>query len=144
MHNAFKPVHTFSKILGYAPQTQKVAICYFQSYIFFNLLFTLPKRSSKKFTISGMFYTITLIILKCLLIYVSRSPKKFMKATNSDILNYGIWIQTEVSLVISLWFLLRGSFKISNKWSIMEKFVEIDKILKNEFSMNLCYMELKS
>lgn len=90
-----------------------------------------------------MFYTITLIILKCLLIFVSRNPKKFMKATNSDILNYGIWIQTEVSLVISLWFLLRGSFKISNKWSIMEKFVEIDKILKNEFSMNLCYMELK-
>lgn len=90
-----------------------------------------------------MFYTITLIIAKCLLIYISRSPNKFLKATNSDIINYGIWIQTEVSLVISLWFLLMASTKISYKWTLIETLVEIDEILKNEFSMNLCYKDLK-
>lgn len=90
-----------------------------------------------------MAYTITLIIAECFLIYLSRTPNKFLKSTKSDILNYGIWIQTEVSLVLSLWFLLRGLTKISNKWSIYEKLVEIDEIFKNEFSMNLCYKDLK-
>lgn len=90
-----------------------------------------------------MCYTITLIILKCILIYLSSNPHKFSKVTNSGILNYGIWIQTEVSLVISLWFLLRSLTKITNKWTFTEKLSEIDKIMENEFSINLCYNECK-
>lgn len=90
-----------------------------------------------------MFYTISLITVKCLLILESCNPSKFTKATDSDILNYGIWIQTEVSLIISLWFLLRSLTKISIKWTFLEKLHEIDEIMKNEFSVNLRYNDFK-
>lgn len=88
-----------------------------------------------------MFFTISWIIVKFLLIYVSYDPNKFTKATNSDMLNYGIWIRTEVSLITTLWFLLRASKKVLIKWTVNEKFIEIDQILKNEFSMNLRYKD---
>lgn len=84
-----------------------------------------------------------MIIVKSVLIYLSHSPTKFTKATNSDMLNYGIWIQTEVSLVTTLWFLLRARTKVLIRWTVNEKFIEIDEILKNEFSMNLRYKDYK-
>lgn len=45
--------------------------------------------------------------------------------------------------MISIWFLIRGLSKISNKWETREKFVEIDQILEKEFSLDLCYMDMK-
>ncbi|XP_037034420.1 uncharacterized protein LOC119073214 [Bradysia coprophila] len=110
-------------MMGYAPHPQK--------------------RSAKKFTFSGMFFTISLVITECALIYLSHDPNKFTKATKSNILNYGIYIQTEVSLMLALWFLLRACTKITKKWTVNEQFSEVDQILKNEFSMNLCYRDVK-
>lgn len=45
--------------------------------------------------------------------------------------------------MISLWFILRGLTKISNKWKTYETFVEIDRVLEKEFSFNLSYMNIK-
>lgn len=131
-------------MLGYAPHPQKVNVLSFgnRTHLLWSYKFTL-KRSSKKYTISGIFYTISLVIVESALIYFCHDPSKFTKATNSNILNYGIYIQTEVSLVLALWFLLRSSTKTSKKWTMNEQFSEIDKILKNEFSMNLCYKDVK-
>lgn len=85
----------------------------------------------------------TLAIIKCVMIYLNHDPIEFTKATSSYILNYGLYMQTEVSLVLSLWFLLRACTKASKKWTLNEQFSEIDKVFKKEFSMNLCYKDVK-
>lgn len=81
--------------------------------------------------------------MKVLLIYYNLDPSKFSKATNSKILNYGLWIQTEASLAISILYILLGIKKCSEKWYLMEDFHEIDQDFQKSFYVKYHYVQAK-
>lgn len=70
-------------------------------------------------------------------------PSKFGKATNSYILNSGLWIQTEASLIISILYILFGIKKSSQRWTLLENFKEIDDEFQKSFYLQYYYVQVQ-
>lgn len=82
----------------------------------------------------------SILLFKGFLIYFNLDPSKFSKATNSSILNNGLWIQTEVSLVISILYMLIGIRKNSQMKKLIQNFHDIDQEFSKSFYMKYYYV----
>lgn len=59
------------------------------------------------------------------------------------ILNSGIWIQTEISLVISIVYILIAIRKNSDMWKLLQHFHEIDEEFSKSFFMKYYYIQAR-
>lgn len=74
--------------------------------------------------------------------YTLRDPKLYKNVTNSNILNFGMWGQVMVVMVLNIYFMLLAVVKIDKKNSILQKFKKIDDILFQNYHVELYYEKL--
>lgn len=100
-------------------------------------------NAADKFNLIGTMHVVSILSLKVFLIYFNLDPSKFSQATNSQILNNGLWIQTEVSLVISMFYMLIGMRKNSQMWTLLQNFHDIDQEFSKSFFLKYYYVQGK-
>ncbi|KAJ6642283.1 hypothetical protein Bhyg_07230 [Pseudolycoriella hygida] len=91
--------------------------------------------------IFGTIHMVFIIFIKLLLILYNWSPSAFSKATNSSILNIGLWMQTEASLAISIFYIIVGMRKNSDMRILLQRFDEIDQQLIKFFFLKFDYVK---
>lgn len=74
--------------------------------------------------------------------YTLRDPIVYKNVTSSKILNFGIWAQLIVVIVLNICFMLLALLKIDGKNEILRKFKEIDDILVKNYHVELYYMKI--
>lgn len=74
--------------------------------------------------------------------YTLRDPKLYKNVTNSNILNFGMWAQLMVVMVLNIFFMLLALVKIDKKNAIIRKFKKIDDILVKNYHVEFYYEKL--
>lgn len=106
-------------------------------------LFLQLQRSKKIYDLAGVVIVVVLLLVKGVLIWINLDSRKFSNITNSSILNYGMWMQTIATLLLSMFFILMGLRKYEHKWTILECFHEIDDEFDKVFYAKLFHKQTR-
>lgn len=113
------------------------------------------QRAKRPFTWMGLVLCLTALGVHLTLLFNIANPEPFKKATNSQIVNYGLWFQATTCTCISKYRALRMdlvntfiSFHFSGflcifkniirhkeMWEVMEKYYRIDQELRFFFNV---------
>lgn len=101
IYDAFKPMYYFSKTFGFWLNSYKVIDLLLLLSINLQIARFSPiciKRSDPEFSIGSLIHLILMSLIYFGLLIINANPESYHKATNSHILNYGLWSQTTISM----------------------------------------------
>lgn len=90
-----------------------------------------------------MIIAIVYLILKIGFLWVNIDVKQFGNITNSPMMNYGIWLQVVITLVLSMVFTLIKLRTYEYKWKLLENYHEIDEEFVKVFHSYLFQRQMK-
>lgn len=135
-YESFKPIFYYAKLIGYWPETFKVNLEYLKKKLLLPYLF---QKTEKGYTYLSLIHFVFLLIGNTLLLYYVAHLEPYRNATKSAILNYGLWIQTIFSMIMSISFMLVSIIKRKEKWNLMEKCTQIEEIFQQKFYVQFDY-----
>lgn len=62
-----------------------------------------PTRNKFPFSILSLIHVSIVLIIDVFILYLNGDPRPFLRATNTTIINYGLWLLIEISLLLGEW-----------------------------------------